>query len=71
MEQKPKQKSVKPDDPEQSKRFIEAARKAEANETEAGADRAFKKIASSKKASASSQVWVQPIPAGGKTSRRK
>jgi hypothetical protein len=26
MKQKPKQKSVKPDDPEQSKRFIDAAR---------------------------------------------
>jgi hypothetical protein len=33
----------KPDDPAQSKRFIEAARKAEANETREGADRAFKK----------------------------
>ena len=33
----------KPDDPEQSKRFIEAAKKAEADETEKGADRAFKK----------------------------
>jgi hypothetical protein len=35
----------KPDDPEQSKRFIEAAREAQADETEAGADRAFKKVA--------------------------
>jgi hypothetical protein len=33
----------KPDDPEQSKRFIDAARHAEADETEKGADRAFKK----------------------------
>jgi hypothetical protein len=32
----------KPDDPEQSKRFIDAARKAEADETEEGAERAFK-----------------------------
>jgi hypothetical protein len=32
------------DDPEQSKRFIDAAKEAEADETEAGADRAFKKI---------------------------
>jgi hypothetical protein len=38
-------KSSKPDNPEQSKRFIEAARKAEADETEEGADRAFKEIA--------------------------
>jgi hypothetical protein len=37
-------KPAKPDDPEQSKRFIEAAREAEADETEAGADRAFKKV---------------------------
>lgn len=44
MANKPKQ-----DDPEQSKRFIEAARKAKADETEEGAERAFKKVASSKK----------------------
>lgn len=40
MSRKPERK---PDDPEQSKRFIEAAKEAEADETEAGADRAFKK----------------------------
>jgi hypothetical protein len=33
----------KPDNPEQSKRFIEAAKEAEADETEKGADRGFKK----------------------------
>jgi hypothetical protein len=44
MERKPE---PKPDDPEQSKRFIDAARDAEADETEAGADRAFKKVTSS------------------------
>ena len=33
----------KRDDEEQSKRFIEAAKAAEANETEEGADKAFKK----------------------------
>jgi hypothetical protein len=44
MSDKPKQ-----DDPEQSKRFIETAKKAEADETEAGAERAFKKIAASKR----------------------
>jgi hypothetical protein len=38
----------KPDDPAQFKRFLEAARKAEADETEEGADRAFKKVISSK-----------------------
>jgi hypothetical protein len=34
----------KPDDPAQYKRFLEAARKAEADETEEGADKAFKKV---------------------------
>jgi hypothetical protein len=33
----------KPDDAEQSKRFIDAARKAEADETEEGAERALKR----------------------------
>ncbi len=42
MTKKPQQRTA--DDPEQSKRFIEAARKAEADETETGADRAFKKV---------------------------
>jgi hypothetical protein len=36
------------DDPKQSKRFIEAAREAEADETKKGADKAFKKVAPSK-----------------------
>jgi hypothetical protein len=36
----------KPDDPEQYKRFIEAAREAGADETEEGADRAFKNVTS-------------------------
>lgn len=39
---------TKSDDREQSKRFIEAAKKAEADETEEGADRAFKRAVSSK-----------------------
>lgn len=38
----------KPDDPAQYKRFVEAAREAEADETEEGADRAFKKVVSPK-----------------------
>jgi hypothetical protein len=42
MKQKPE---IKSDDPAQSKRFIDAARKAEVNETEEGADKAFKKVA--------------------------
>lgn len=43
MSKKPQRPSGNPDDPEQSKRFIDAAREAEADETEAGADKAFKK----------------------------
>lgn len=35
----------KPDDPEQYKRFLEAAREAEADESKENADRAFKKVA--------------------------
>lgn len=41
MQKKPERK---PDDPEQSKRFIEAAKEAEADETEYGAEKAFKKV---------------------------
>jgi hypothetical protein len=43
MSKKPERK---PDDPDQSKRFIEAAREAEADETEKGAERAFKRVTS-------------------------
>ena len=50
---KPKSAKPKPDDPAQYKRFVEAARKAEADETEAGADKAFKKVAMKK---------VNPLP---------
>jgi hypothetical protein len=45
----PKQKP-KPDNPAQYKRFLEAAREAGADESEKAADRAFKKVVSSKKA---------------------
>lgn len=41
-------KERKPDDPEQSKRFIDAAREVEADETEEVAERAFNKVASAK-----------------------
>lgn len=41
-EQKPK---PKPDDPAQSQRFIDAAREAEADETEEGAKKAFQRVA--------------------------
>lgn len=37
---------AKLDNPEQSKRFINAAREAGADETEEGADKAFKKVVS-------------------------
>jgi hypothetical protein len=43
-----KDKNSRPDNPEQSKRFIEAARKTEADETQEGADKAFKKATSPK-----------------------
>lgn len=58
-----KQKSeIKSDDPSQSKRFIEAARKAEADETKDGADKAFKKVVSSK------PTVSPPHPSGRKAS---
>jgi hypothetical protein len=47
MAEKPRSK----DDPAQSKRFIEAARQAEADETSAGADRIFKKVVKPRKRS--------------------
>ncbi len=40
-----KTKCPEADDPEQSRRFMEAARNAEAAETEEEADRAFRKVA--------------------------
>lgn len=40
----PRKPEPKPDDPEQSKRFIDAAREAEADETDEGAELAFKRI---------------------------
>jgi hypothetical protein len=43
MLDKPK---TKQDDPEQSKRFIEAAKQAQADESEEGAERAFKRAVS-------------------------
>jgi hypothetical protein len=45
----PTKSARKLDDPAQSKRFIEAAKKAEADETREGADKAFKRIALPKK----------------------
>jgi hypothetical protein len=40
----PKRQNLKPDDPEQSKRFVEAAREIEADETGEAFRRAFEKI---------------------------
>ena len=37
--------SLRPDDPEQSKHFMEAAPKTEADEMEKGANRAFRRVA--------------------------
>jgi hypothetical protein len=47
---KPKSRAKPQDDPAQSKRFIEAARKAGADETEKGAARAFKAAVKPRKA---------------------
>jgi hypothetical protein len=44
-----KQKQRTEDDPAQSKRFIDKAKEIEADETEEGAERAFKKVARSKR----------------------
>ena len=38
------ERDKKPDDPEQMKRFIDTAREREADETEEGAEKAFKAI---------------------------
>lgn len=45
-----KAEPTKHDDPEQSKRFIDTAREIGADETEKGADKAFKKVVSSARA---------------------
>lgn len=44
----PRKPTPKPDDPEQSKRFIDMAREVEAAETKEEAERAFKKVAKEK-----------------------
>lgn len=46
---KPTQTKREPDDPKQSKRFLEAAREAGADETEKGAGRAFKAVVKPRK----------------------
>ena len=46
---RPMRKSVKPDDPEQYKRFLEAAEEAEADETAKGADKAFRAVVKPRK----------------------
>jgi hypothetical protein len=40
----PAKPTPKPDDPKQYERFLEAAKKAEADQSKQGADRAFKKV---------------------------
>ena len=54
MTKKPQQRTRAQDDPEQSKRFLDVARDVDADETEAGADKAFKKVASQVKRKPSS-----------------
>jgi len=44
----PKKPQRTHDDPAQYKRFLEAARQAEADKTEKGADKAFKKVVAAK-----------------------
>jgi hypothetical protein len=44
----PRKPAPKPDDPEQSKRFIEKAREIETDETKEAFERAFKKLVPSK-----------------------
>lgn len=39
-----RKREPKPDDPKQYERFVAAAREAEADETEQGADKAFKRV---------------------------
>jgi hypothetical protein len=56
---KSRKPALKPDDPEQSKRFLEAAREAEADETEKGAERAFKTVAKPRKANRGTIVRAQ------------
>jgi hypothetical protein len=53
----------KPDDPAQYKRFVEAAKEAQADETEEGADKAFKKVAAKKDSKPIRRPWrcVSPI----------
>ena len=46
------EKDLKPDNPEQSKRFVDTAREVGADETKEGADRAFKKVTSAKQGAA-------------------
>jgi hypothetical protein len=53
------EKKLKRDDPKQSKRFVEAAREAEADETEKGADKAFKRVSPKR------------VPEGRNRSRKK
>jgi hypothetical protein len=50
-----KSKGQTQDDPEQSKRFLEAAKAAGADETEKGAERAFKAVVKPRKLSPSNK----------------
>jgi hypothetical protein len=46
---RPAKTETKPDDPEQYKRFLEAAKEAEADETAKGADKAFRDVVKPRK----------------------
>jgi hypothetical protein len=58
-------KRSKHDDPEQSKRFLEAAKEAEADESREGADRAFSKVVQA------TTAGLESAGVGGKLRPRK
>jgi len=55
----PRKSPPKSNDPEQYKRFLEAAKKAQADETEEGAERAFKEVVRSNRAQKAAQPKSQ------------
>jgi hypothetical protein len=60
-----KAEPAKQDDPEQSERFIKTAREIGATETKEDADRAFKKVASRRRASLINPSAKKASPDGG------
>ena len=56
----PTKPAPKPDDPEQSKRFVDIARDAETDESAEAFDRAFKKVATAKHITRKSSLQGEP-----------